>query len=226
MERQLTDDDIARMTTPLWQQCRAAIEAGDTASALDRLDRAVAAWRSLQDYSINWITSLLSFIGRELGEEAVERALRRTGEEFVRPRRDTGVDWGSLPASARAKVIARAMVANFGTCEVSEDDEKIELRFRCGSGGRMIDEARYETEGGPYLVLRERAPRTFMQDALPVYCAHCAVNNEIQPVEWGGTPVSIEYPSPGPGGVCVHHVYKDVWAIPESAYARIGKQRP
>ncbi|MER3452584.1 MAG: hypothetical protein C4321_02465, partial [Chloroflexota bacterium] len=155
-------------------------------------------------------------------EEAVERSLRSTGEEFVRPRRDTGVDWASLPAAVRAKVIARAMVANFGTCEVAEDDEKIELRFRCGSGGRLIDEGRYDTEGGPYLTLREPAPRTFMRDALPVYCAHCAVNNEIQPVEWGGIPTSIEHPSPGPGGVCVHHVYKDPAAIPEQAYERIG----
>ena len=61
--------------------------------------------------------------------------MRTTGEEFVRPRRDTGVDWGSLPASARAKVIARAMVANFGTCAVEEDDEKITLSFHCGTGG-------------------------------------------------------------------------------------------
>jgi len=52
----------------------------------------------LQDYSINWITSLLSFIGEEIGEAAVERALRKTGDEFVGPRRDTGTDWGSLPA--------------------------------------------------------------------------------------------------------------------------------
>jgi hypothetical protein len=221
----LSADDIASMTTPTWEQAKAAVTAGETDRALALIDRAVGQWRSLQDYSINWITSLLSFVGRELGEEAVERALRTTGEEFVRPRRDTGVDWGSLPASARAKVIARAMVANFGTCEVQEDDERITLSFHCGTGGRLIDDGRYDGDDG-YLVLRDPAPRTFMRDELPVYCAHCSVNNEMQPVEWGGTPTSIEFSAAGKGEVCVHHVYKDVAAIPPSAYHRIGKEKP
>src|SRR3954462_2150089 len=128
------------MTTPTWERAKAAIRAGGDDAAVDLIDKGVAQWRSLQEYSINWITSTLSFIADELGEEAVERALRRTGEEFVRPRRTTDVEWGDLPARVRAKVIARAMVANFGECETSEDDDKITLSFRCGSGGgRVVD---------------------------------------------------------------------------------------
>ena len=76
-------------TDPAWVQAKAALAAGDVAEADRLIDVAVARWRSLQDYSVNWITSLLTFIGEELGEEAVEAALRRTGEEFVRPRRST-----------------------------------------------------------------------------------------------------------------------------------------
>jgi hypothetical protein len=224
-ERQLSDVDIERMSTPQWEQAKAAMHAGRTDEAADLIDKAVKQWAALKDYSINWITSLLTFIAEEQGEEAVERALRKTGEEFVRPRRDTGVDWATLPASTRAKVIARAMLGNMGGVEVDEDDEKITLSFQCGSGGKLIDDGRYE---GPnaYTTLRERAPRTFMQDALPVYCAHCSVNNEIQPVEWGGTPSSIEYPSAAPGDPCVHHIYKDVADTPAEAYVRIGKAKP
>jgi hypothetical protein len=221
----LSDAEIDQMRTPLWEQARAAFVAGrvDDGSAL--LDKAVDQWRSLKDYSINWITSLLTFIGEELGEEAVEQALRKTGDEFVRPRRDTGTDWGSLPASVRAKVIARAMVSNMGSVDVDEDDEKIVLSFRCGTGGRLIDEGRYE--GDPsYLTLREKSGRTFMRDELPVYCAHCSVNNEMQPVEWGGAPTSIEHPPERKGEACVHHIYKDTSAIPDEAYERIGETRP
>ncbi|HEV3135365.1 MAG TPA: hypothetical protein VG348_11745 [Acidimicrobiia bacterium] len=221
----LSDADIEQMRTPLWEQARAAFVAGrnDDGSAL--LDKAVDQWGALKDYSINWITSLLTFIGEELGEEAVERALRKTGDEFVRPRRDTGTDWGSLPASVRAKVIARAMLSNMGAVDVDEDDEKIVLSFRCGTGGRLIEEGRYE--GDPaYLTLQEKSGRTFMRDELPVYCAHCSVNNEMQPVEWGGAPTSIEHPPERKGEPCVHHIYKDVSAIPDDAYRRIGKTRP
>jgi hypothetical protein len=220
----LSEADIHKMRTPLWEQARAAFVAGrsDDGSAL--LDKAVDQWGALKDYSINWITSLLTFIGEELGEEAVERALRKTGDEFVRPRRDTGTDWGSLPASVRAKVIARAMLSNMGSVDVDEDDEKIVLSFRCGTGGRLIDDGRYE--GDPaYLTLREKSGRTFMRDELPVYCAHCSVNNEMQPVEWGGAPTSIEHPPERKGEACVHHIYKDTSAIPDEAYERIGKPR-
>src|SRR5918994_7789591 len=178
----LSDADVDQMRTPLWEQARAAYAAGRTDEGSALLDKAVGRWSSLKDYSINWITSLLTFVGEELGEDAVERALRKTGEEFVRPRRDTGVAWDSLPASARAKVIARAMVSNMGSVDVDEDDEKIVLSFRCGTGGRLIDEGRYEGDAADP-TLRERSGRTFMRDELPVYCAHCSVNNEIQPVE-------------------------------------------
>jgi hypothetical protein len=221
----LSAEEIERMRTPLWEQAKAAIDAGDPGTAKALIDRAVAQWSGLKDYSINWITSLLTFVADELGEEAVERALRRTGEEFVRPRRDTGTPWEDLPASARAKVIARAMLANMGTVEVTEDDEKIELSFRCGSGGKLVDDGRYEGDH-PYTVLREPAARTFMRDELWVYCAHCSVNNEIQPVEWGGVPTSVEHPPRRPGEPCVHHVFKDPRALPADAHRRIGSEPP
>jgi hypothetical protein len=221
-DRVLSDAEVEKMETPVWTQAKAAIDAGELENAKALIDRGVQQWSGLKDYSINWITSLLTFVADELGEEAVERALRKTGDEFVRPRRSSGTDWGDVPAAQRAKVIARAMLANMGEVEVSEDDEKIVLAFRCGSGGRLIDDGRYEGDH-PYCTLREPSGRTFSRDALPVYCAHCSVNNEIQPVEWGSTPTSIEYPPERAGERCIHHVYKDVDAVPDEAFIRIGK---
>ena len=211
------------MRTPLWEQAKIALGRGKPDEAAALIDRAVEQWRSLQDYSINWVTSLLTFIGEELGDEGVERALRKTGEEYIRPRRVTSA-WGDLPAALRAKVIARAMVSNFSELEVDEDDEKIVLSFRCGSGGALIDHGKYEGEHA-YRTLEGPAPRTFMRDELPVYCGHCSVNNEIQSIEWGGTPTSIEYPPERPGEPCVHHVYKDVSTMPEEVFVRIGKRK-
>ncbi len=224
-DRVLSDAEIEKMQTPVWAQAKAAIDAGDPDAAKALIDRAVTQWSGLKDYSINWITSLLTFIADELGEDAVERALRKTGDEFVRPRRSTDTEWGDVPAAQRAKVIARAMLGNMGAVLVSEDDEKIVLAFECGSGGKLINGGAYDGEHA-YRTLREPSGQTFMRDELPVYCAHCSVNNEIQPVEWGGTPTSIEYPPERKGEPCVHHVYKDVDAIPDEAYVRIGKPPP
>jgi hypothetical protein len=224
-DRVLSDAEVEKMETPVWTQAKAAIDAGQLEDAKALIDRAVQQWSGLKDYSINWITSLLTFVADELGEDAVERALRKTGDEFVRPRRSGTTDWGDVPAAQRAKVIARAMLANMGEVEVSEDDEKIVLAFRCGSGGKLIDDGRYEGDHA-YWTLREPGGRTFSRDELPVYCAHCSVNNEIQPVEWGSTPTSIEFPPERPGERCIHHVYKDVAAVPDEAYVRIGKPPP
>jgi hypothetical protein len=221
----LTDGDIEKITTPLWDRAKAEISAGRVDAGVDLYEEAVSRARELQYFFVNRITSLLSFIAEELGEEAVERALRSTGERFIRGRRETGVEWGELPATARAKVVARAMLGNFGEVHVSEDDEKVVLSIRCGTGGRMVQEGRYEGEDA-YVTLRERAPRTFMLDALPVYCAHCSINNEIQPIEWGGVPISIERPVVAPDTRCVHHIYKDVRAVPAEDYERIGQPPP
>ena len=221
----LTDADIEKITTPLWDRAKSEIAAGRVDAGVELFDEAVSRARELQYFFVNRITSLLSFIADELGEEAVERALRATGERFIRGRRDTGVEWGELPAAARAKVVARAMLGNFGDVDVSEDDEKVVLSIRCGTGGRLVEEGRYEGDDA-YVTLQERAPRTFMLDALPVYCAHCSINNEIQPIEWGGVPISIEHPAVAPGTRCVHHLYKDVRAVPAEDYERIGMEPP
>lgn len=224
-ELTLSAAEIAKMETPIWEQAKAAIDAGDPDGAKRLIDHAVEQWSALQDYSINWITSLLTFITEEMGEEAVERALRNTGDTFVRPRRMSELPWGDLPAALRAKVIARSMLANMGAVAVSEDDEKIILEFQCGSGGKLIDDGRYEGEDA-YATLTKRAPRTFDRESMWIYCAHCSVNNEIQPVEWGELPTSIEFPPERAGEPCVHHVYKHAAAIPDTVYARIGKRPP
>ena len=116
------------------------------------------------------------------------------------------------------------MLANFGAVDVAEDDDKITLSFRCGSGGWLIDRGAYE---GPdaLATLSERGPRTFGRSELPVYCAHCSVNNEMQAVEWRGSLTTVEHPPQAPGEPCVHEVYKRADAVPEEAYVRIGKRR-
>ena len=222
-----SEAELASMTVPAWERAKQAIADGRPDDAVALIDEGAQRVRGLQIYSIEWITSLLSFVGRELGEAGVERALRANSDDFIRARRapEGAPAWDTLPATARAKAIARAMVANGGECEVDEDDEKIILSFRCGSGGRLIDEGRYEVDGGPYLSMQEAGPRTFGRTQFPVYCAHCSVHNEIQPVEWGGTPTSIEHPPERAGEPCVHHVYKDVHAVPDADYVRIGISR-
>ena len=215
----------AEIETPAVDLIEDAIDRGDAAEAKRLLRHMTTDWMRNKDYSINWITSLLSFIGRRLGEEAVEEALRDFGERYVRARR-SATD-SAEPPSARKRMegVARGMKANGAQVRLDEDDEKFVLTFRCGSGGALIDEGAY-AEPKSYLTLREAGPRTFGRDELPVYCAHCSVNNEIQAIEWDGVPATVEFPPRAAGEPCIHHIYKTPSAIPTDIYERAGKQKP
>lgn len=214
--------DQREIETPTQALIEEAIDAGDGATAKRLLASMVGDWQRNKDYSINWITSLLSFIGRRLGEDAVEVALRDFGDRYLRERR---AGYAAVDPRKRMEGLVRAMKANGAEVELTEDDDKYVASFRCGSGGKLIDEGAY---GAPrdYLTLHGPTPVTFGRETLPVYCAHCSVNNEIEPIEESGVPVTVEFPPDGPGESCVHHVYKDPAAIPAGIYARIGRAKP
>lgn len=208
--------------TPNRRLVEEAIDAGDAAAAKAALQNMVQSWERNKEYSINWITSLLSFIGRRLGEPAVEEALRDFGERYLRERRAL---MSQMEPRQIMESVVRGMKANFGEVILDEDDEKWILSFRCGSGGKLIDDGAYEAPRD-YLTLREKGPQTFGRESLPVYCAHCSVNNEIQPIEWHGVPGTVEFPPEKPGERCVHHIYKDPARVPEEIYRRVGKRKP
>jgi len=216
------DMDRREIETPTATQIEEAIDRGDAAEAKRLLRRATGDWERNKDYSINWIASLLSFIGRRMGEDAVEEALRDFGDRFLRDRR--GAQAGVEPRK-RMEGLVRAMKANGADVSYGEDDEKFVVSFRCGSGGMLIDGGAYAAPRD-YLTLRDAGPRTFGRAELPVYCAHCSVNNEIEGIEQTGVPVTIEFPPERPGERCVHHVYKDPARIPDEIYRRVGKEPP
>ena len=199
-----------------------AMDRGDLAEAKRLLALMESDWLGNKEYSINWIASLLSFIGERYGEPAVEDALRDFGERFLRARRASVAD---VPARKVAEAVARAMKANGGAItRFAEDDEKFTLEFACGSGGMLIDSGAYQDDRH-YLTLREPGPMLGDLDAMPVYCSHCPIHNELQPIEWTGLPTTVQFPGTKPGERCVHHVYKDADAIPAEVFARAGLPR-
>jgi hypothetical protein len=208
--------------TPTRELIEEAIDRGEASEAKRLLQLMEADWLRNKDYSINWITSLLSFIGRRMGEPAVEEALRDFGDRFLRARR---AGMAGVEPEKKMEGLVRAMKANGAEVALDEDDEKYVLAFRCGSGGKLIDDDAYSAPRD-YLTLAGPSPVTFGRDSLPVYCAHCSVNNEIEGIEQTGVPVTIEFPPERAGEPCVHHVYKDPARIPEEIYRRVGKEKP
>ena len=214
--------DGREIETPTRLLIEEAIDRGDGDGAKRLLQLMEGDWLRNKDYSINWIASLLSFIGRRLGEDAVEEALRDFGDRFLRDRR---AGQATVEARKRMEGLVRAMKANGADVVLTEEEDRYVVSFRCGSGGMLIDSGAYAAPRN-YLMLREAGPRTFGRGELPVYCAHCSVNNEMEGIEQTGVPVTIEFPPERPGEKCVHHVYKDPANIPPAIYERVGKEKP
>lgn len=214
--------NLREIQTPTRALIEEAIDRQQSEEAKRLLGRMIGDWERNKDYSINWITSLLSFIGRRMGEDAVEEALRDFGDRYLRERR---AGYAGVEPRRRLEGLVRAMKANGAEVEIAEDADKYVASFRCGSGGKLIDEGAYAAPRD-YLTLHGPAPVTFGRNTLPVYCAHCSINNELEPIESMGVPVTVEFPPENPGERCVHHVYKDPASIPDEIYRRVGKEKP
>lgn len=209
--------DDRTLTTPTRTLVEEAIDRGDAPEAKRLVHLMERDWLANKDYSINWIASLLSFIGERYGEATVEEALRDFGDRFLKARRVASAN--TTPRKV-AEAVARAMKANGGVVtRFTEDDEKLTLEFDCGSGGMLVGSGAY-TDERAYLTLREPSAMLGDREEMPVYCAHCPIHNEVQPIEWIGAPSTVQFPGTIPGERCVHHVYKDASAIPDEVFAR------
>ena len=143
-------------------------------------------FRPLHDSYGDTNASLLTFIAKKLGEEAVLEAYRYMAEDFWKPvvmmMKEQGVD-ASIGFFC---TVLRAHGSEF-YCE--EDDEKyIIVTEYCGSGGRMMKEGKNDTsERSPlnFGTTKKPYPWSFNKTGISYYCCHCAIWLETLAKEWG-----------------------------------------
>ena len=87
-----------------------------------------------------------------------------------------------------------------------------------GSGSRL--DAPYH-----FLNVTEAHDWTWNRKGVCAYCAHCAVVNQILPIEGLGRPMRLtQYPDK-PGDPCRWLIYKDPQGFPDEAFTGVGKTR-
>jgi hypothetical protein len=233
----------------VWRDVRLALIAVTAEGTADRhaaLETAVELWRDLHDCEVDQLSGLFDLVISRHGEPALREMYEGwvVGAWFAQryQRFDVSkIAWeeaswlltylgfeghhGHLSGSARD-----------GTIEVEEDEEKVTISFApCGSGGRsMAGEVR---DGLPPLSdpaigwpeLREAHDFTWNESGICAYCAHCCILHENLPIAAFGYPVRVTDPPKAPlngESRCRWTVYKDLRAIPEWAYRRIGAVKP
>jgi hypothetical protein len=212
------------------------------------LDELRESWRQLHDRGADRIAGLLAFVAKTLGEPAIEDCFRFVLEPFVQER--------YMPFDIRVQPYEETLFRNLyltfeamrghlagparrGDMEVIELDDRWQINWQCGSGGRSMFGDVVEGTGSrveePYDfgVTKEEYPWAWNKKGVCYYCAHCMFACSLLPAERWGHPVRVieppTYPEAASGqgvATCKWTIFKSIDAIPEEAYEVMGREKP
>jgi len=236
---------LVTLGTPAEQEARraaarveldAAIAAGDFGTFTRLLD----AWRGedrfIHDVLSDWVWALMTILGHHWGEAALGDIQRATEEPWVTVRyaaiRNITPE-ESLQLSSEAHRGHFAGPARDGSLTIIDEPDRYVLRLdQCGSGGRMVQGDPVVGNGSrldpPYNFMRIEGAYTWTWGLRGVgaYCSHCAIVNQILPIEWLGTPMRGTAFSDTATDPCRWFIYKRRETVPDEAFTQVGLQRP
>ncbi len=181
------------------------IDDGDEETAKKLSRRMHGEFLAMHDLYRDWVTDLLTFIGKEFGDEALHDALKQSVAGFTSALNER---YANKSARRKIEILAAGLRGHLFPFKVEEDDEKFTIIADvCPSGGRLIRDGAY---GPPrrFLKIKKAQPMTFDREDFPVYCSHCYFQNIIS-TEPGGSPLFITEPSDKLGEKpCRAYLYK------------------
>jgi hypothetical protein len=130
--------------------------------------------KSLHDRMVGWCNFLLAFIGKEIGEEAVGRAMGELVEEIYKER---FMPLKKMTPKERFENIRRSHIANWSEIETEEDDKSYRIIVKtCGSGG-LVKREGWDRKYGA--LTSKGYPWNFGKPGVPYYCSHGSYFNDL-----------------------------------------------
>lgn len=224
-DRFFTDEELRSMERRTVDRLTDAIDAGDAEGAKKIARRMYNEFLGMHDLYRNWITATLSEVARRHGDEELDHIMVEGVRAWWDPIMEN-LPQGTDALPAKIKMFAAGLHGHLQPLEITEDDEKIEIKMcPCGSGGRLIAEAKYEGEHA-FHKIEKGQPLTYGREDYPVYCAHEYAMEKLD-IERTGRPFVVVEPAAKLGrDYCSLIVYKDPEAIPLKYYERIGMKKP
>ena len=228
--------DVSAVGRAEGERAAAALERGDTAEFEAAIDAQREAAMTIHDAQADWAWGLLSSLRDGLGEEQMDDVFRVTQGKWVSERYAA---LGEMTPQESLELTIEGMRGHFtgpgraGRVDVTEEDDRWVLSFDpCGSGGRMrrSDPSRGQTPRTEapfsFAVTEEAHDWSWGRKGVCLYCAHCAVVNEILPIESLGRPMRMTENPENPDDQCRWTIYKSADAVPDWVYERVGKEPP
>ncbi len=194
------------------------------------------AGRAVHDAQADWSWGLLTVFRDALGEECMDEVFRETQGRWLAERY---AKIAEMSPRESFELTIEGMRGHYcgrgrsGEVDVAEDDEKWVLSFDpCGSGGRMRrgdpEHGQRSRDEPPFAFgyTHEAHDWSWGRKGVCLYCAHCAVVNEILPIESLGAPMRVtDYPEDA-SQPCRWTIYKSPKLVPDSVYERVGRRPP
>ena len=184
---------------------KTSIENGDKETAKKLSQRMYNEFLGMHDLYRDWVTDLLTYIGKRYGDEVLSDAIKET---IGRSTMFLGRRYTNKSTKRKIEMLLAGFRGHLQPLKIEEDEEKLTVTVKpCGSGGRLVMEGGY---GPPcnFLRIKKPQPMTFNRPDFPVYCTHCFFQN-ISPTEPGGKPLFITEPAKKIGEEPCHvYIYK------------------
>lgn len=190
-QRIFTSEELETLGKLTVELIEGAIDASEKEKAKKLSRRMHKEFLSMHDLFRDWVTGLLTFIGKRYGDSVLSEALRYSCQVWLKPLCDR---YEGQEIRRRAEMLIAGFRGHLQAFTVEEDEEKIVLVLdTCGSGGRLVREGAYSPPRD-FLKIQKPQPMTFGQPDFPVYCAHCYFQNCL-PAELCGKPLFVTEPS-------------------------------
>ena len=232
IQRLLRQDSAEEVGLSTLKEAFTALDKGDTEEAKRLVEYARLEWQVVHDMYVNWSWAFFTFVAQEMGEDAVERAMRFVMASYFTERYDKIM---AASVETQLQVTIEGMRGHlFGTdrsgeMQVIDEGVRYKLVYAlCGTGGVVRKRLNEGKEPHPELFGFSQSAHswTWGKRGVCYYCGHCAMVNEILPIEHYGHPMRVTDFNNDPNGGCVWYIYKDPKDIPAEYYERVGKQAP
>jgi len=171
-----------------------AIQADDKDGAkkyVRQLEAETAFSRGIMTDMINLI---LTFVGKEYGEEKVKDAWMYTCENFWKP---VVENFKTMPYDKVIEAFSALHRGLGSKFRVEQDDEKATIFVTgCGTAGQLMKDGKYENtnrhpnNGG---MLHNEYTWSCNRKGMPYYCVHAPVMYQILPKKWDWNQIEYEF---------------------------------
>ncbi len=168
------------------------------------------------DLMVNFVWILLTYIGKNYGEDEVIKAFRfRHGVQDQVAERMLGM---SPEDAVRFKTMIHR--AHHSKMTLTEEKDRYVLKLDpCNTGGRML------REGLKLGKVGKGIPESWSKSDVSYYCAHCGLHSIIS-VEKGAPHPTWVYKCPeNPQEPCYQYCYKRTEEVPEKFFEELGLKK-